>query len=654
MAKQRNKNVVKRSGCGSFFIFCLGMFFGVIALIGTEIGVGYWAYKNINIAKLESYFDFEINLGNDPSNIKSMSIEELISLGVSVAGDIDNITLNDLYDDFGISIPDEIYNIDISSLKDISVVNLLDEGVSIILDEITVRSIVAILDIEDSLPDNDFIGNIIDMNLSDALDYILNLIDVENLTVEDLKTFGFDLSEIEFLSDIESIADGTATLSELNALIEEAVQNLTVSDLEKFDIYLTDISFIANIEGISDMSLSDLATEIENAIDEMTIADLNTNFGVNLLDIDFIANIEGIEDSTLDELVSKIDTALEGLSIADLSSFGITVSEIAVLKDLAPETLLSELGNEIDSLTIGELLNLDETETNALLLAISDFKIGTLSTNLQNLTIGEMIGVEDGATGILSALKDIKLGEMTEDNILSAVEDMTLAELLNIDDEATGILAAIKDYTLENLSDSIGNITISQITGITADDGGILGALANLTINGLDEDSIKSAIEDLTIAELMGLESATGILGIVSEYTISNFEDNIKTLTIGAITGVSAEDGGILGALASLTIDGLTEENIKTAIEGLSISDIFNIDGESGIFALIDVENTTVVGLPAAIANALNADTLTIADLLILDPTLEIPDSISEEWTLSDLFEAFDSLSQYVDEVNQA
>ena len=319
---EQKKYKVKRGGWGGFFLFLFGMLMGIIA-----VGLfGLWAYKNVSIEKTERWFKYNIDLG-DANGIKSMTIEQLIALGVDYGNRSDTLTLNDVKDDFGISLPDKIQGISIKSLKSVPLKEIGNNFNLVMEDEENTLAVFANV-FGFNLPDINIINNNSGKSVSKPFGAIFDVMNkCMNLTIADLEDFGIDFSTVNLLNNL---AD-TTKLSEL----ETEIKAKTVGEFIEIGE-----SSSAVLKAIKDIAINDLSTELPKLSIGTVIGDTTTTTGI----------IGAIKDLTIGDLSeTAIKDKIQNVKLSEMMT--INESSNAILRQLANSTI-SSLSNDIDNINI--------------------------------------------------------------------------------------------------------------------------------------------------------------------------------------------------------------------------------------------------------------------------------------------------------------
>ena len=116
------EKVKRKKGFKGVGIFFFGLFFGILFTLGSIAGVGFWAYKNLTLRKIEKITNQKIDIGNE--SIKNITIEDVVKNVSGIISDIDNYTLGKLEDDLGIVVigkdgfvGESFYGLDLTPLK---------------------------------------------------------------------------------------------------------------------------------------------------------------------------------------------------------------------------------------------------------------------------------------------------------------------------------------------------------------------------------------------------------------------------------------------------------------------------------------------------------------------------------------------------------
>lgn len=258
-----------------------------------------------------------------------------------------------------------------------------------------------------------------------------------------------------------------------------------------------------------------------------------------------------------------------------------------------------EMLSKIDELTVKDVMESTADLNSGALKYVKDMKVVDLAKEdglndaINKMTIGEILGTTE-TTGIMGALAGLKVGELNDDKIVSAIGDLTLKEVLKISDSATGIIAEVKDLTINQIKngeidDKVKQMKLGEVMDIT-ETSGIMFELKDVVIGDLTSEYI---LNNINIGTALGVDATTGILGTIKGWKLSELtEQNLRSLKVGAVLNIAEDATGILGAIKDLSIGDLnSESDVQNAIKALKIVDILDISGESKIFnAIKDLE----------------------------------------------------------------
>lgn len=405
-------------------------------------------------------------------------------------------------------------------------------------------------------------------------------------TVE--KTFGIDLSDVP--EDLRS-----KTIKQIIPMVGEVGQ-LSVEDFcAKYDI-----AFPTKIDVGEDAETGEkLSIDLTDALQPVLKAKVVDAFGkVNeVIDYFTVAN----------------SFALLG-QVNDLPDFNFLHD--AKYKDKPIMDMLSV----IDELKVKDIMETTADLESGAIKYIKDMKIvdlakdGGIDSAIDKMTIGEILGTSETA-GIMGALAGLKVGELNEDKIISAIGDLTLKEVLKIDDSVTGVIAEIKDLTINQIKngeidDTIKAMKLGEVMDIT-ETSGIMFALKDVKIENLTSEYILSNITIGTALDIA--EETSGILGTIKGWKLNELtESNLQGLKVGAVLNIAESAGGVLGAIKDLSIGDLSSEDaVQNAIKTLKIADILQISGDNKIFNAIKdltLENLTDESIKGKIGELLVGD----------------------------------------------
>lgn len=229
-------------------------------------------------------------------------------------------------------------------------------------------------------------------------------------------------------------------------------------------------------------------------MDEMTLADVGTYFGVDLSN----DMLDAVRYVPMGYLSDSMGAEMNGIYVKDV--LDITPDSSALLRTLAygeegvdyriegdefvmignaePKTI-ADLTLGLDELKISSVVDIvtdekaaenpDLTPSHPLMQAIADWTLTDFSDSakINSLTIGDVITIvtdeeetddNPASPKILQLLADVPL-----DEISGAIDGFTLGEILGEEATSDGFLALLKNSTLESLSDDLKNLTVQQM-----------------------------------------------------------------------------------------------------------------------------------------------------------------------------------------------
>ena len=432
-----------------------------------------------------------------------------------------------------------------------------------------------------------------------------------------------------------------------------AYNNLTIAKVEKtfnFELGLGD-------EELRNSAIKDLIPEVVELLNS-SVGEVASTLGYTIPTEIEVVPASGTEPAKYADLSEALNIVLDGKITEISANFEEMMDMLTVgyLHEVLSEPLdipninlfnryqnvkIVNIGNIIDQITVGDLLepNLDGSNNvipyTGVLGALSDktlvylMESGNMEATINGLKLKEVITISDSDTGVMGALKELKISELNNNSIISALNNKKLSDILNIT-ATDGVMAKLKDVTIGdisagNIDDEIKSLKLSEIIEIEETQG-VLFALKDKTISELtsstimalkvsdiytitDNTGIMYSIKDwklneltdtkfktLKINQLLSLsDTESGILGAIANWTLNDFtEDNLQGLKLEDILDITT-DQGIMGALKGLTLENLTDDNIKTSIESLKIQDIITIEGTNKVWDAI--KDSSIGGL---------------------------------------------------------
>ena len=383
-----------------------------------------------------------------------------------------------------------------------------------------------------------------------------------------------------------------------------------------------------------------------------------------------------IADLTINELAdgSTLQATVDDISIADV--LGYTKGEdgkwykdgVVVTGPMAAlaESKVGSLSDDINSIAIGEMLgytpvyitdadgnetishweNADGAPVEGLMGAFVDLSIEDMKDNdtimnaVHDVKVSDVMGLKyengewhnsDGtkATGIMSAIADVKVGELS-----AKMQEITIGEMLGLYEEngewynsdgtkASGVVSALADTSVGNLNAELNNIRVGEVLGFKYNEAeqrwydgdkvasGVTGALADSKLTTLNED-----LSHLLVGEIAGYTK------LMADDPRAN--EGEGWYVHDEVSGTYTKASGILAELSDLTVNQLTDTEgtaLTDNIGNVKLADALgyskNNDGE-----WCDKEGTPLTGIMAALAdkpiNQMGSavDDLTLKDVL--------------------------------------
>ncbi|MBQ8522380.1 MAG: hypothetical protein IJ458_01800 [Clostridia bacterium] len=314
--------------------------------------------------------------------------------------------------------------------------------------------------------------------------------------------------------------------------------------------------------------------------------------------------VEGIMETLAGKKISELDDAgaFNDVTVADAMGYyyndndenyyqnydGTTYSNKVegIFAHLA-DAKVSQLSTRINTLTIGQVLDIEESEATGVLKSLYGTSVEDLDTKLDTLTLGEALGIElSDASGVLKALHGVEI-----DQLDTEIKALTLGKALDIaEGDAKGIVKALHGVKITELQGEIDNLTLGKALGIEQSSAtGVIKALYNSKVNELDKD-----VSDLQIYQIMGYTRE----GTEGNYIYKNGETKVT---------------GIMNAIAGTKVN-----DLGSNIETLKAKDVFDVENTTilNLFTTAELETITIMDLPNQVISKMNSATTTIEYLV--------------------------------------
>lgn len=402
---------------------------------------------------LNAIKDWDINKLKDGTSVYELTIEQLmgtIDPENKLLYSIRNWTINDLKD------KDKIY--DELTVSDL-VSNITEENhVLWAIKDWTIRKLMAD-DSFNSLTIEQLVGPVSEDNhalyaikgwtiseLTDenkfnslTIEDLLGTVDEDNHILYALRDLSIsDLSDSDKITariDTLSLEDVFGTIDEENKVLS-ALKGLTIGELKDKDVVMAEINKLTVSELFGDI---DPENKVLYAFKDTTIEDFK--------DKDYLTN--KINTLKLEDVIGEIPEDNAFLNAIKLR--GWTIGD---LKDT----------DNINSLTIRDVLGNTKVSSSKILTAIADIEIGNLADEIDSLPLSDFI--DTSGNKILGLVADEPIN-----NIANAVNDLTFAQIIDEDslDGNTALYNYLSTYTIGQIDEAFKNMTIGAI--ITDDTG---------------------------------------------------------------------------------------------------------------------------------------------------------------------------------------
>ena len=258
-----------------------------------------------------------------------------------------------------------------------------------------------------------------------------------------------------------------------------------------------DTALYVETDGIGGLPVTYALTAFSRVfdMDEMTLADVGTYFGVDLSNdmLDTVryvpmgylsdsmgAEMNGIYVKDVLDITPDSSALLRTLAYGEEGvDYRIEGDEFVMIGNAEPKTI-ADLTLGLDELKISSVVDIvtDEeaedsggtlTASHPLMQAIADWTLTDFSDSakINSLTIGDVITIvtdeeetddNPASPKILQLLADVPL-----DEISGAIDGFTLGEMLGEEATSDGFLALLKNSTLDSLSEDLKNLTVQQM-----------------------------------------------------------------------------------------------------------------------------------------------------------------------------------------------
>ncbi len=236
---------------------------------------------------------------------------------------------------------------------------------------------------------------------------------------------------------------------------------------------------------------------------------------------------EGKEARTLGALVSEANTIINSMPLESILDAGI---------DSAAVILALCYGTEGVNYTVDENGGITMLTDPLTGKPYPVRKVEDLTGNsdlIQNVTIGDVTTIDENTTGILLAIKDWTLSDLSD---ASRIESLRLSQVVTIDENSAPILKAMQDWRISDMTDAdmVDSLTLGQIIEITKDSAQLLKSVADTPIGDLS-----ATIDTLRLCDILDKEATEGnkILRNLKMSSLDTLADDIQDLTVAQVFG---------------------------------------------------------------------------------------------------------------------
>ena len=497
---------------------------------------------------------------------------------------INGVKIKDLTGVTGIHLIDDEDGIGNWGLNDLKDPNKIDElPLSLFLDANSTNPLIV------TLRDNWTVGSLKDENnfknlkLSEVVEItnsspkLLQRLAELEYTIGQLETT--NLYNVLTVNDVFDTNDNSL-LSALGSYTLTALQDKnTIMGMYVREIFPPEEGRDTIVDKFADKTLNELA---DLDINDIRIKDIFTDAQINANNI-LKTLVAGDEDITFGD-VTNTDT-IQSLKLEDILSTEQINSNSVIKALVANNATIAQVPTLINSMTIGQLLDIDTTSssTSALLKKLAGYHTNELSTFVENVTIGDVMEDFSSYPSLnRDEVKQTKLSNL-EDVIDVLKTYLKLGDVVDIDPSSPWILRQLADKDLTQLADVINTFTLGDFVEIDSNSPLVLQQLANTPLDEL--------------------------------------ESTMEGLTLGQIVPIDPSSPQILQALSSVTV--LDGTSLITKVNSLMLCDIYDESDLDGIFQYLWDDNNEghilITDLPSAVNDL---PLVLVLDEYIYDPDL--------------------------------
>lgn len=605
---------------GKFIALLLGFILGIVATVGSVVGVGYYAYTKV---KLKDAADKVASLTGANFDYTKYITEEYAekTLAEAVGSLTKLVSESDSGKTLSLDSFSEVTPYTATLAENIQKI-LADYGLDIDKDEFAATPFTSMAKY--------FTDKVLDLRLG-------ALLSKSGVTMNDLLTYicygeeGVDYEivdgKIEMYEGheecrLKDFTQGDGVMGVLYNVPLDVILNLDLNGSTEVDPVMKALAFgsegvhykIVNVDGKlrADMQemrytathdltsspakhtlFNELGKEISGAVyDETTGA-----FAIPQSDGSFWY---AVHDATLPDGEYRVYDTIEG-----------TPTPLKFKKRTVND-LTSNASEIISTLRIKDMMTIDSSSS-TLLIAIQNWTIDDLKDQetLESLKIGQILQIDSTSASIMQALKDKTLADLKNQD---TIDDLLIKDVMTINESSSALMKAIQDWKLSDLSNpaKIDSLKIGEILEIGSDSSKIMQALSEKTLGEMKQ---QSTIESLKIGEILEVDSGSSkIMQALQDKTLAEMkqQSTIENLKIGEILNVDPSSSSLLQAIQDWTIGDLNDQD---KINTLPLNAVIQTDSSSPtmLTALLTMPNgeaTTLGDLSSRI------NTLTLGEVL--------------------------------------